>query len=632
MAALPQIDLSALSDEEKEELRIRLEAREQYAAMSEMERARVQEIAGLEADFSAFVKAAWHVVHPGIQLDWSWHYDLIGEYLTLVYDRKIRRLIINICPRSLKSILVSVMFPAWVWTKQPGHSFACASYAANLSTEHSVMRRSLIESEWFRARWGDKVWMAADQNEKTKFKNNYQAQMIATSVGGSATGLGGNTLILDDGMDPKRAASDADTLSTHKWFDETWRSRLNNPATDALIVMEQRTSERDVSGHLLEADGELVKKGEQPEWTHIAIPLEADEEGGPERWVFPISGRVVERQVGEVLQPRRFPPEVIAAWKIRRLVWATQYQQRPSPLEGNMIKRSEVRYYGGRDPLTGETDRELPTQFDMILTSVDCSFKDLASSDFVAVGTVGVKGPDRFILEVTNKHLDEPATRTEIERQQRKYGSTVILVEDKANGSAVIKKLKKRLTGVVAIEPEGGKVSRMFASCGEWQSGNWFVSRTEAWVEPFIEQITKFPNAAHDDMADFMTQACIYLQHRSYIYGLSDWQKQQEAMAKQKAREPAKHRPANQPAAETPPPAVMVGNAAKMDRSELSKPDVDDKTECCPRPDCRSTIIQRVPGGGKRCGNCAYQWGQASIKQPTTIDFGVAGLAGAFRK
>jgi predicted phage terminase large subunit-like protein len=606
--ATPTLDLSALTDEEKAELRYRLELREQYRAMDETDRQRVQQCAQFEGDFPSFVKAAWHVVQPGVTLDWSWHYDLIAEYLTLVKQRKVRRLIINISPRTLKSLLVSVMFPVWVWTEQPGHGFACASYSATLSTEHSVMRRTLIESDWFRNLWGSRIWLAKDQNEKTKFKNNYQAQMIATSVGGSATGLGGNTLILDDGMDPKRAQSDADTLTTHKWFDETWRSRLNNPAEDALIVMEQRTSERDVSGHLLEADGLLVKEGKPPEWTHLAIPLECDEEGGRERWMFPISSRIVTREVGEVLQPKRFPPEVISAWKIRRLVWATQYQQRPSPLEGNMIKRSEVRYFGGRDPATGELDPPLPDKWDMVLTSVDCAFKDEKTSDFVATVTIGVKGPRRYILEVTNRHLDMPATVTEALRHRNRWASSVVLVEDKANGPAVVKELRRKISGVIAIEPEGGKMSRMYAMCGEWQAGDWFVDRTAAWCETVIEQLTKFPGAKHDDICDAVSQAAIYLQRKSYVYGLTDYLKGQDTEMKRK-----REKPADKVANEPEPLPAPVEEAAKVHHADLSKPDVDDKTERCPNPECRSTIIQRIPGG-KRCGQCSRQWGQAAAQ------------------
>lgn len=615
MATAPAIDVSALTPEEQYELIQRLEMREKYEASSAEERQRITERAALEADFSAFVKAAWHVIRPGIQLDWSWHYDLIGEYLTLVFEKKIKRLIINISPRTLKSVLVSVMFPVWVWTKQPHHGFMAASYAQPLSTELSVLRRNLIESDWFKERWGHRIWLASDQNEKMKFKNNHQAQMIATSVGGTATGLGGNTGIVDDAMNPKQAASDAERKTCHDWFDGTYRSRLNDPAEDALIVMEQRTGELDLTGHLLEADALLEKNGEQREWTHLSIPLECDEETGPQRFVFPISGRVVEREVGDVLQPRRFPPSVIAAYKVRRLVWATQYQQRPAPLDGNLIKRSEVKYYGGRDPVTGEHDRALPARFDLILVSADCTFKDEKTSDYVAVGTIGVSGPDRYLLEVTNNHLDEPSTRKEILRQKTKWGATLVLVEDKANGSSVIKNMKRKISGVVAIEPEGGKFARMCVAAGNWQAGNWYVDRTAAWCEPFIAQITKFPAAKNDDMADMMSQADIYIELRALRYGLTDFYKAEQAkrdaeMAKKQQQRKTLPVGVGITTAEQTKPvnplAVSDVGVILVIAGDIAKVVTPDNAMRCPA--CSGTAIGRF-GREYRCQECGEQFG-----------------------
>jgi hypothetical protein len=364
------IDTSLLTDSELNELLVLQDSIDAEEAMSESERVRNNERLALRADFTAFVKAAWPILEPGNSLSWSWHYNLIAEYLTLAAEKKCRRLIINIPPRTLKSILITVMFPVWVWTRSPQSSFACASYADKLSTEHSVKRRRLIESDWFRGLWGDRIWLQKDQNEKTKFQNNYQAQMIATSVGGTATGLGGNFLIVDDGLKPDEVVSEAAVTALHGWFDNTWRSRLNNPAEDVMIIVEQRIGELDLTGHCISADKDLVAKGEKPQWTVLCIPMEADEEAVDkntlmQRFVFPISGKVQDRPLGDVLQPNRFPPDVVAAWKILRITWATQYQGRPSPLEGNMIKRSDVMYYGGRDPDTGEMDEPLPDKFDL---------------------------------------------------------------------------------------------------------------------------------------------------------------------------------------------------------------------------------------------------------------------------
>ena len=621
---MPTLDLSALTPEKKEELRIRLEERGRYNASSEEEKQRIIYSARLEADFPAFVREAWPLLEPGNSLSWSWHYDLISEYLTLAYQKKIKRLLINISPRTLKSLITTIMFPVWVWTKSPNQSFVCASYAQGLSEEHSVKRRRLLESDWFLKYWGDRIWLAKDQNQKSKYQNNFEAQMIATSVGGTATGLGGNFLIVDDGLKPDEIASVPAITSLHGWFDNTWRSRLNNAAEDVMIVIEQRTGELDLTGHCLDADKILVDRGEPAEWTHLCLPLEADEDAvDPEtltqRYCFPISGHVKERPLGDVLQPDRFPPATIQAKKILRLTWATQYQQRPSPLEGNLIKRSEIRFYGGMEPGTENPDRDLPAKFDLIVVSADCAFKDEKTSDYVAIGTVGTSGPDRFILEIVNRHLDATATEREILRQKQKWRAHTVLVEDKANGPAVIKNLKRKIGGVVAIEPMGGKMSRMYAMAGEWQGGNWFMDRNAAWSEQAIEQLIKFPAAKYDDIADLITQAAIWLQSKGYQNGFVQFIKQTEAqiaMAKAgrfKQPTPKTLEDAVETTDHVAPVEVPTNGTEKVAHTEVAKPATDDKTKRCEA--CGSTLMQRIPGGF-RCGQCGVQTGRSATKLP----------------
>lgn len=631
MGSVRSPSLDHLNPVQKAELRERLELRQQYAAAAEEERARIQRRAMLEADFPSFVKAAWPVIRPGISLSWSWHYDLIGEYLTLVKRGDLRRLIINISPRTLKSILVSVMFPAWVWASDPIKSFAGSSYSGALSTEHSVMRRTIIQSDWYRGLWGDKVWLAADQNEKTKFKNNFEAQMIATSVGGTATGLGGNILITDDAMSPRIVASEAHRVDTHTWFDGTWRGRLNDRATDALIVVEQRTGEMDLTGHLLTQDKILEEAGEKAEWTHLCIPLEADDESldpytRKQTFVFPISNRVVERSLGEVLQPDRFPPQEIASMKAQRMTYTTQYQQRPSALEGNLIKRSEVQYFGGTDPITQEMDAPLPEKFDLIVTSADCTFKDTPGTDFVAIGTFGIKHPRRYVLEVVNKRLDLPATENEIVRQKAKWNSTIVLIEDKANGSAIIKSLKKKISGVVAVEPEGGKLSRFSAMSGEWQGAYWFLDRNAGWAESYIDQLLKFPGGAHDDQCDMTSQAAIYVQNRFKSYGLLEsFRKLESEHREDMAKRIAKQKQMEQTKplqAEVLGPGGTVrlesSDIAKIDTpGNLTKPLEGDNVMRC--DSCGATAFSRVPGGGYRCQQCGNQQGSVGVL-PTTLN------------
>jgi hypothetical protein len=222
----------------------------------------------MEQDLAKFFRAAWPVLCPGRELIWSWHYDLLCEYLTLVKQRDLRRLIINVPPRTAKSTLATICFPVWVWLTQPEHNFLCASYAKELSTDHSLVRRQLLASEWFQNRWGADFVTGQGQDVKNQFDNSRRGQMIATSVGATVTGRGGDTLIVDDPVSATQALSDAERSGANTWFDNTLRSRLNDPATGAMVVIMQRLHEQDLTGYLLET--------EPDEWTLVRIPLEAE--------------------------------------------------------------------------------------------------------------------------------------------------------------------------------------------------------------------------------------------------------------------------------------------------------------------------------------------------------------------
>src|ERR1017187_1735262 len=455
----------------------------------------------LAGDLASFAKKAWTVLNPTRPLIWSWHYDYLCEMLTLVKQRRLRRLIVNIPPRTLKSTLVTVFFPSWVWITEPEHRFLTASYSLDLSTEHSVTRRSLLQSPWFQRLFGDRFRLAGDRNQVAQYANNKRGCMIATSVGATAMGRGGDTAILDDPVSADQAVSDAERTTANNWTPATVRGPLDDPAKGAIVVVMQRLHELDPTGYLLEQEPGV--------WTHIRMPLEAEKD---EIWTFPISGRVVQRMAGDILMPERFPAATVEQLKGRRLSWPGQYQQCPCALGGNLIKRNEVRYYGGIDPRTGQPDEKLPDHFDRKLISVDCAFKDVATSDYVAIGVIGIKGRKRYVLNVVNRHLDAAATEAEIRRQRDVHRPvSAVLVEDKANGPAVIQRLKVNVPGVIEINPQGGKTARMFAAAAEWQAGDWLVDRNAAWTEPLVEQLTMFPNAAHDDMADMMSQASAWL-------------------------------------------------------------------------------------------------------------------------
>jgi predicted phage terminase large subunit-like protein len=461
----------------------------------------------LANDFSAFARAAWATVNPGRRLIWSAAYDLLAECLTAMKARDPRyaRLIVNMPPRCAKSFFASIAFPCWAWLTEPGHNFVCASYSMDLSSEHSIARRNLILSPWFRRLFSDRFTLSDDRNLTSQFSNNHRGTMFCTSTGARLLGFGFDSAIIDDATSATMALSDSERTAANVWFDSTLRSRANDPSTATIAVISQRVHELDLPGSLLQ--------NEVGTWTHIKIPLVAET---PAQYVFP-SGKVWKRPEGDVLMSQRFTAKVVEELQQRRLIFSGQYQQSPCPLEGNLIKVVDLRYYGGVDPVTGALDEQLPADFDVRFVTVDCSFKNYSDSDYTAIITIGVKGRKRYVLDAVNLHLDVNAMEVAIRGQIARWGPIeAVLIEEAASGVAVLQRLKVNVTGVVGVVPRGGKMSRMMAASPEFQAGDWFFSRNASVTQLLTSQLISFPNTAHDDLVDCISQASAWLQEHQF--------------------------------------------------------------------------------------------------------------------
>jgi predicted phage terminase large subunit-like protein len=455
---------------------------------------RLYERNALEGDLAKFVRRFWPVLEPVTPLEWNWHLDLLCEHLTQAARGQCRRLIVNVPPRSMKSLLCTVLYPCWLWATGPERRFMFVSYADELSTDHSLFRRNVMNSPRFRQHWGGVVRFAKDQNLKTQYENTRQGVMFSTSISGAATGKGCDWLIVDDPQSARKAFSDAEREAVNRNFDLTFRSRLNNPTTGTIILVMQRLHEMDLTGHLLAK--------EPGAWTHINLAAEAERD---ERWVFPITGNVKERRAGELLWPSRLSREVLADLKTALGSWAYagQYQQSPAPLEGGIIKRKWLKFY-----------RELPGNRGTWIQSWDCTFKDARDSDFV-VGQVWFQsGAEYYLVDQVRERMDFVRTRQAIQAMSRKYPqATAKLVENKANGPAVISSLRAEIDGIIPIEPRESKQARAHAVSPLFNAGNVFLPEAP-WTGDFIDELTKFPGSAHDDQVDACTQALLYLRQR----------------------------------------------------------------------------------------------------------------------
>lgn len=460
-----------------------------------------------EQSFTHFVKAAWTILEPSTPMLWNWHHEVICEYLEAVLAGDIKRLIINMPPRYLKSIIVTVAFPAWVWAKDPSYRFINASYSESLALKHAVDRRLLINSLWYQTAWSGRFSLSSDQNQKSEYTNDKRGHMVAVGMLGTVTGKGGDIVIIDDPHNPKKAESDVERAATIEVFDSTFTTRLDNKKTGRMIVVMQRLHEGDLTGHLLAKGG----------WEHLSLPAEAST-----RIVvtFPRSKRELVREKGDLLHPEREGREEIEKQKVAlgSYGYAGQYDQSPSPRIGGLFKRSHWRFYD-----------KMPLALEGWLQSWDMAFKDKDTSDYVAGLVMARVGANIYVIDLTMEKMGLVRSCEAVRSLSQKWPKTLLkLVEDKANGTGVVDTLKSEIRGLVLVEPEGSKWERAVAIEPMLEAGNVYLPSPEispklmvegqlrTMTEVIIDQCATFPRGKHDDIVDALTQGLKRLHRRSF--------------------------------------------------------------------------------------------------------------------
>ena len=351
----------------------------------------------------------------------NWHLEVIAAKLTAVREGKIRRLIINLPPRHLKSLMASIAFPAWCLGHDPSAQILCVSYAQDLADKLARDCRSIMMSPWYRRIFPTRL--APHRQAVQEFITTRQGYRLATSTGGVLTGRGADIILIDDPLKPEEALSDAQRQAANDWYDHTLYSRQNDKRRGAIVIIMQRLHEDDLVGHVLA----------QEPWEVLSFPAiaEADEVHEIETIWGP---RCFRRRQGEALHPDREPLEILD--RIRRTIgeynFAGQYQQSPAPLGGGLVKAEWFKRYG---------ENERPERFDRIVQSWDTANKATELSDFTVCTTWGVRGKDLFLLGLFRRRLEYPALKRAVREQQSLFGATVVLIEDKASGTQLIQEL-----------------------------------------------------------------------------------------------------------------------------------------------------------------------------------------------
>jgi predicted phage terminase large subunit-like protein len=482
------------------------------AVRAALERRRAEELIAQEAEacqanFRLFVEKAWPAIEPVTEFVPGWHIDAICDHLQAASEGKIDRLLINIPPRHMKSIAVSVLWPAWIWTSAPHTRFLTASYGANLAERDAVRSRDLLRHRWYRERWPE-LELKSDVNRTNRYENTHTGYRLATSVGGEATGEGGDVIIIDDPHKLEEAASDTARARVLDWHDGTLASRFNDPKTGVEIVVMQRVHERDLCGHLLERGG----------YTHLCLPARY-EPAHP--FVWPHDPR---RNEGELLWPAHIPEPELA--RIERTMGsfrsAGQLQQRPAAAEGELLKRTWWQFYPPEYLHHNDTGA-LP-RFTRIVSSWDTAFEDKNSSDYVVGQIWGLHRADRYLLWSYRQHANLNATTDAMRRayawakERWPRAAHTILIEKSANGTEIINILKRELPGVLPVTVSTDKITRAIAASPALESGNVYVPGHAAadtaagyhapdWVANLIEEAATFPHGRHDDQVDALSQA-----------------------------------------------------------------------------------------------------------------------------
>lgn len=489
----------------------------------------VRQLTGVEADIDAqrllldieahpyedslyeFMKAGWRYIDPNPFVD-SWHLGAIAEHLEAVADGQITRLIINQPPRTSKSSML-VSFDPWIWaqrdrsdTSGPGVQFLHASYAQNLSIRDSVKTRRLLESPWYQRYWGHRVQITSDQNTKIRFDNAQGGYRLATSVGGTLTGEGGNIIIVDDPHNAVEAESEAVRLSTLEWFDNSLSTRLNNPRTGAIILVMQRLHEEDLTGHILSSDA-------GSDWVHLMLPMRYEPDRA--RMLYPnaIGWSDPRQEDGELLTPERYDEKSVS--RLERQLGpygaAGQLQQRPEPKGGGILKRD----------WWVDWEKETYPAVSYVLACVDTAYTEKEENDYSAMTVWGVFTnehgiPNVILMNAWQERMELNDLVNKIAATARRFKVDHMLIENKAAGISVAQEIRRIYAyedfSIQMMDPKGqDKIARAYAVQPVLAEGIVHAPLSFSWADLVVTQCASFPKAKHDDLVDTVTMGLRFL-------------------------------------------------------------------------------------------------------------------------
>lgn len=456
--------------------------------MSELDTEALQ--ATLRQKFRAFVRKTFSHTTGGKAFHHNWHIDAAAEMLTAVKRGEIRRLLITLPPRSLKSSITSVAFPAWMLGHRPSHRIIGASYGLDLANGFARQTRDVMSSSWYRQTFPGTV-LSKDKQTETEFHTTMHGSRYAVSTGGPLTGLGADLIIVDD---PIKAAEGSSSPSArqdlNEWFGNTLVSRLNDQSTGAIIVTMQRLHLDDLVGFLWEQGG----------WEHLSIPAEA-QKTVPYR-TGPAAHNVYTFKAGTVLDPVRAPKKILDELRVQmgKKAYAAQMLQEPIPDGGTIFDWKWFKFYD---------QAQLSTpKFDFVFQSWDVASSISENADYSVCTTWGVVRTDEFyLIDVVRVRLGQPSLIDLAHVLHDKYHPDIVLIETTGLGLTFWQVLRAKFGNrFIGTNPKGDKVVRAEAQTGVIEQGRVFIPREATWLEAFRKEIIGFPGGKHNDQVDSFVQ------------------------------------------------------------------------------------------------------------------------------
>jgi predicted phage terminase large subunit-like protein len=432
-----------------------------------------------------FVITFWPIIEPGVKFIDGWHIDAICEHLEACTDFRINKLVINIPPRHMKSILVSVLWPAWVWLKYPERRFLFTSYSGQLSIRDGVKMRAILECDLYQELFEPSWTLRDDQNQKIKFENTATGFRFSTSVGGTVTGEGADYIVTDDPLNAVDATSEPIREAANEFVSKTLATRANNPKRHCRIVIMQRLHEDDATGRVLSAKGE--------QWDRLILPARFEE-----KHEFlsktTLGFKDPRTKEGEPLWPERFGEKELQELEATLEGDShAQLQQSPKPKGGSLFERNWWKRYLAPSNAVLET-----TMF------VDCAQKPGISNDFTVIATWVRSHNGFYLIDLVREKTTAPLLEALVKERAATHKPDAIVIEDKSAGSSLIQTLLAETTlPVIAYDPgQRDKEVRATAATPTVKAGKCFLPEQADWVEDFIKEHEKFPRVKHDDQVD----------------------------------------------------------------------------------------------------------------------------------